>query len=246
MNQQDIIQKLSSGADVQQPADENIPPEIPQTQIPEIQSQGLPQEFAQPVQQTDEIDAIKNTAAKDIQILQNLMRSGIINPVQGQHLINYVLNKAYQTIVTKNKAAAPLQNQGIPAQTPQMPVSGIADFEKENPDFFKQNGRGQVLEYLKNSNAVVDKDELLRISQMVEMLENSAVDGYLQKQAHSKSLNDENEAAKKKLRANAQNSNSGEANTRIFTREQIGKMSGAEFAKNERIIMEQLRKGLIR
>lgn len=50
---------------------------------------------------------------------------------------------------------------------------------------------------------------------------------------------------KQKLRAKAQNSNKNEANTRIFTREQIGRMSGAEFAKNERMIMDQLRKGLI-
>lgn len=81
---------------------------------------------------------------------------------------------------------------------------------------------------------------------MVEALEQGAVQGYLQKQAHAKSLNDENEAAKQRLRANAQNPNAAENNARIFTREQIGKMSGAEFAKNERAIMEQLRKGLIR
>ena len=56
----------------------------------------------------------------------------------------------------------------------------------------------------------------------------------------------DNEAAKQRLRANAQNPNAAENNARIFTREQIGKMSGAEFAKNERAIMEQLRKGLIR
>lgn len=81
---------------------------------------------------------------------------------------------------------------------------------------------------------------------MIEALEQGAVQGYLQKQAHAKSLNDENEAAKQRLRANAQNPNAAENNARIFTREQIGKMSGAEFAKNERAIMEQLRKGLIR
>ena len=127
-----------------------------------------------------------------------------------------------------------------------MTVSGIEDFLRENPDFFKQNGRNQVLDYLKNSNAIVDKHEILRISQLIEALEQSAVNGYLQNQAHAKSLNDENEAAKKKLRANAQNSNTADANARVFTREQIGKMNGAEFAKNERAIMEQLRKGLIR
>ena len=77
-------------------------------------------------------------------------------------------------------------------------------------------------------------------------MEQSAIDGYLQKQAHEKSINDENKAAKEKLRANAQNSNAADANAKVFTREQIGRMSGAEFARNEKAIMEQLRNGLIR
>lgn len=236
MNEKEILQKISSAAEVQQPAIGNIPPEIPaQNAAVSDPMMGL----VQPVQESGTVDAIKNTAAKDIQILQNLMRNGIINPVQGQHLMNYVLTKASEAISSqKQTASAPLMAEPF--------VSGISQFEQENPDFFKQNGRNQVLEYLKNSGAVVDKDELMRISQMVTALEQKAVEGYLQKQAHVKSMNDENQAAKKKLRANAQNSNSADANARIFTREQIGKMSGAEFAKNERIIMEQLRKGLIR
>ena len=64
--------------------------------------------------------------------------------------------------------------------------------------------------------------------------------------SHEKSLNDENEIAKKRLRANAQNSTFDDNKNRVFTREQIGKMSGAEFARNEKAIMEQLKKGLIR
>lgn len=235
MNEKEILQKISSAAEIQQPPVESIPPEIPaQIAAPTPQTEVMPQ-----VQEMGNVDAIKNTAAKDIQIVQNLMRSGILNPVQGQHLMNYVLTKASEAISSqKQQTIAPANAASV--------VSGISQFEQENPGFFKQNGRNQVLEYLKTSNAVVDKDELTRISQMVAALEQSAIDGYLQKQSHAKSLNDENEAAKKKLRANAQNSNSSDANTRVFTREQIGRMSGAEFAKNERIIMEQLRKGLIR
>ena len=59
-------------------------------------------------------------------------------------------------------------------------------------------------------------------------------------------LNNENEAAKMRLRANAQNAVSDSGTNMVFTREQIGKMSGAEFAKYERAIMDQLKKGLIR
>ena len=188
---------------------------------------------------TDYMDAARQITIRDIGIIDNFMKAGIINPVQGQHLMNYVLNKAQEYIVKQQQAASSAPSQKVIA-------SGIEDFVKENPNFFNQNGRNQVLDYLKNSNTVVDKDEIAQISQMIEALEQSAIEGYLQKQAHAKSLNDENEAAKQKLRANAQNSNSADANARVFTREQIGKMSGAEFAKKERAIMEQLRKGLIR
>ena len=81
---------------------------------------------------------------------------------------------------------------------------------------------------------------------MIENIENCAVENYLKQQAHDKALNDENENAKKKLTANAQNANSFGNKNMTFTREQIGKMSGAEFAKHEKAIMEQLRKGLIK
>lgn len=186
-------------------------------------------------------DPIRQTLMRDINIVGSLMNSGILNPVQGQHLMNYILTKAQQ-VIGRQMQTTP---QTVPVPTGGI-VPGIEAFLRENPDFFNQNGRKQVLEYLKNSNAVVDKDEIMRISQMVEALEQSAIDGYLQKQAHEKSINDENKAAKEKLRANAQNSNAADANARVFTREQIGRMSSAEFARNEKAIMEQLRKGLIR
>ena len=92
----------------------------------------------------------------------------------------------------------------------------------------------------------MDKDEILRIASLVEALENSAIDKYLKKSAHDKSLNDENELAKRKLTAYAQNSPANSKNNRIFTREEIGKMSGEEFAKNEKLIMDQVKQGLIK
>ena len=137
------------------------------------------------------------------------------------------------------------QNAQPVLQAPVM-QDGFAEFEKERANFFTPSGRSEVLEYLKNSNVSFDKDELSLISQLIEKLETSAVDRYLKQIAREKTLNDENEIAKKRLRANAQNSTFDDNKNRVFTREQIGKMSGAEFARNEKAIMEQLRKGLIR
>ncbi|MBR5554695.1 hypothetical protein IKU74_01650 [bacterium] len=186
------------------------------------------------VHTTDYFNNVKQTALRDISVIESLAKAGILNPTQGQHLANYILNKAQQV----------LANQPKPDKV--QPTSGINDFVKEKPDFFNKNGRAKVLDYLKNSNSNFDKDGIAQISQLIEAIEQSAIEGYLQEQAHLKSLNDENEAAKLRLRANAQNQNPQENKSRIFTREQIGKMSGAEFAKHEKAIMEQVKKGLIR
>ena len=175
------------------------------------------------VHTTDYFNNVKQTALRDISVIESLAKAGILNPTQGQHLANYILNKAQQV----------LANQPKPDKV--QPTSGLNDFVKEKPDFFNKNGRAKVLDYLKNSNSNFDKDGIAQISQLIEAIEQSAIEGYLQEQAHLKSLNDENEAAKLRLRANAQNQNPQENNSRIFTREQIGKMRGAEFAKNEKI-----------
>lgn len=117
-------------------------------------------------------------------------------------------------------------------------------FNQDNPGFFEKSGREAVLDYIKNFN--MDKDEISKIAQMVESLENSAIDSYLKQSEHDKTLNDENSAAKSKLTSYAQNAILDSNNNKVFTREEIGKMSGDEFVKNEKLIMEQVRQGLIK
>lgn len=170
---------------------------------------------------TPDPEQVKQMAAGEIIKVQNLVRAGVINPLQGQNLMNNIVNKALNMVTIQ---------QGL--NTPSEPIY---------PEFFNQ--RNEVLEYLKKSN-VVDKDEISQITALVEQVEQNAINRYLRQQEHEKTLNDENEAAKRKLTTNVQKSGSGERG--VFTREQIGRMSGAEFAKNERLIMEQLRKGMIR
>ena len=135
----------------------------------------------------------------------------------------------------------PVQN--VPAQA--APVQNPMDlFNQERPGFFEADGRGDVLDYIKGLD--MDKDEIVKIAQLVEGLENSAVDKYLKKSEYEKSLNDENLRAKSKLTSYAQNASSDNKMTKVFTREEIGRMSGEEFAKNEKLIMEQVKQGLIK
>lgn len=185
--------------------------------------------------------------AQDLLKIENFMKQGLINPVQGQNLKNLVLKKAFDKFLQnglskQNLSPALTQNsQNILDKT-----SVLNDFQRNNPDFFNQNGRKEILDYLKNDVKALGKDDIKKISSMVENLEKLAVERYLQKTAYEKTLQDSNAAAKQKLTANAQNSGYSEASSKSFTRKQIGNMSSAEFVKNEPFIMDQLRKGLIR
>ena len=155
------------------------------------------------------------------------------NNEQIQQLIS-ALNETNK--VNQNNSAVP------DAQTPIL--NPIDLFNQENPGFFDKSARGDVLNYIRNFD--MDKDEISKIAKMIETLENSAIDGYLKKSAHDKTLNDENSAAKCKLTSYAQNATLDGNNNKVFTREEIGKMSGDEFVKNEKLIMEQVRQGLIK
>ncbi len=177
-----------------------------------------------PALELNEADKYKQMAVNDIKQIQDYVQNGVMTQEQGQNLMNYVTQKAFE------KYTQCQNSQNV----------------QTTPEFFNKDGRLDVYEYLKNSNVDFDLDEISKISELVEKIENTAIQRYLEKQEHEKMLNKENESAKQRLRANAQNNSSDGLKNLVFTREQIGKMSGAEFAKHENAIMDQLRKGLIK
>ncbi len=183
---------------------------------------------SQAVSDVQQPDEVKQKAVENIHAIEKLVTSGALTQEQGQNLMNYVTQKAFEMYTT--------------VQAPQP----VRNFPANMPEFFKKDGRTDVFDYLKNTDADFDEDELSKISSLVEKIENSAIERYLREKEHEKTLNSENESAKQRLRANAQNGVYDGAQNLVFTREQIGKMSGAEFAKHERAIMDQLRKGLIK
>lgn len=188
---------------------------------------------------------LKTVLQRDIATIKMLVQTGRLDPLQGQNLMNQVINKAYEMLLQGGVQAQSFQPGAV--STPYINRNqAFFDFEKEQPEFFNSSGRNEVLNYLRSSNAIVDKDELLKISSLIEQVEKNAINDYLKKNAHEENLKKLNEAAKSRLKANAQKSNGGKNDSQIFTRERIGKMSGAEFAKYEKLIMNQLKKGLIR
>lgn len=203
---------------------------------------------------------IETAIVQDFAKIQKLLQTGLINSVQGQNLKRQVLQKAFDKLVQTEKIKrnlSPALNQlaGDNANGfstgkniyPSLNKNEVfEEFNKSNPDFFNPEGRKEVLEYLKSNDVIFGKGELDKISDIVRIVEKNAIDRYLQKTVHEKILRDSNESAKQKLTANAQKSGSGGNLLRTFTREQIGKMTGAEFTKYESQIMDQLKKGLIK
>jgi hypothetical protein len=184
-------------------------------------------------------EQIKQLAVQEIKKIENYVQTGQLTPEQGHNLVKFVTKKAFEKYTKLGQLAEEQTDaQNVEPSVEQKTI--------ETPDFFKKDGRIDVFDYLMNVDANFDDDEISKISSLVEKIEKSAIDRFLKVQEHEKTLKNENETAKQKLRANAQNSASGGTTNMVYTRDQIGKMSGAEFAKHERAIMEQLRKGLIK
>lgn len=177
------------------------------------------------------------------------VQQGIITEQQGAYLMTKLGETAQKINLIKQQESynnSPERNQRYVQQTQvqEEQPDAMTLFNNEQPGFFETAGRGDILNYIKGFD--MDKDEIAQIAKLVEGLEKSAVDNYLKKSAYEKSLNDENALAKSKLTAYAQNSSSDGNFNKIFTREEIGRMSGEEFTKNEKAIMQQLKQGMIK
>lgn len=202
-------------------------------------------------------DNLKMSLSQDFEKVQKLVKAGLINSKQGQNLKKQVLKEAFDKLVQTEKIkrtlspASPTErqiSQQANNQASRQNVNEVfEEFSSKNPDFFTSDGRKEVLNYLKSGDVNIGRDELSKISDIIRTVEKAAIDRYLKKVSHEETLRNSNEVAKKRLTANAQKSGFSDKNLlRSFTREQIGKMNSAEFAKYEPYIMEQLKKGLIR
>lgn len=196
---------------------------------------------------TDIFQQLDMAIQEDIKNLFLLIQQGVITKQQGQSLLAVLENKAKTLENFKQNLSKPSIGQGEnnESENVQKSENPLDVFNKENPDFFANNSRTELYNYLKNLD--VDKDEIFKIAEIAKVLENSAIEEYLKKSEYDKNLNDENLAAKSKLMSYAQNASSDKSSfSKPFTRDQIGKMSGDEFVKNEKLIMEQAKLGLIK
>ena len=198
-------------------------------------------------QAAQKIQEIEHQTKEDVSKVETLLKSGILNPKQGESLIQQIIKKGYAELEQIDLKPETSYVEKMSLNEKQFDkTQAIIEFEKENPDFFKQDGRLDVLNYIKSGILEFDKEELKHISEMVEKVEKSAIERYIKQAEYEAKLEKTNSEAKSRLSANAQNAKDTSGKQFAFTREQIGKMSSSEFNKNEKLIMEQLKQGLIR
>lgn len=156
--------------------------------------------------------------------LRTLIQNGIIPVEQGQ---NYVMN------LIKNTFQIPLAPQTDAPTQMQAPVPQPA-MQTQNPQV---NARQSILDYFQNTG--VNQEDMNTLSGYLTNYANEAVNKYKQQLS-------QNENAKQRLYSNAQNTTSDTKIDRVYSAQEIGKMTTEEFLRNEDAIMDQLRKGKIR
>ena len=117
----------------------------------QIEEQKLkPQEFSK-----SDNDSLKNfetivqnveKRAKDnISNVEMLLKSGLLNQVQGEILIQQIIKKGYAELEQYNLEDDKSPNLTKNEEKSFDKMQAITEFEKENPEFFKENGRFSFL-----------------------------------------------------------------------------------------------------
>lgn len=171
---------------------------------------------------------------KNINSVKNLMQAGILQEDAAKDFIQKITLTNFKH--ENQKVHEDTQNE---PEASEIPIN--ADKKISVSDKYSE-----IIDYLKSSGTNFKAEDWTQISAMLSTIENQAVERYRQEVSHNAALNRENENDKKRLTSYAQNS-TGEINlSRQFSREEIGSMSRDEFDRNEKQIMYQLSRGLIK
>lgn len=124
------------------------------------------------------------------------------------------------------------------------PATDAATFDFSQSEFLK--ARKCLLNYLQNSGVELDEADLKNIEAVVLELEKNALARGNNTQIPLDKLNMDNEIAKERLMTGSmRGSGVQKAPEKLFSRDEIAKMSTAEFIKNEPVINYQLQNGLL-
>ena len=165
---------------------------------------------------------------KKLQMIGVLRTLGLLTNEQGIELLNDVNQNFTNSNNQKSQSVPPSQNS-------------------EDVSFFTTQSRKDLKDFFNNNFKQGGNFDEKKFAALVENLEKEAVNGYRMGKDFEQNLARSNDSAKGKLISQVQSANNtGTKEDRIFTREEIGKMSLEEFQKNEDNIMSQYEQGLIR
>lgn len=120
----------------------------------------------------------------------------------------------------------------------------VQAFLADNPDFASIPEKAEILYYLKSKNSLT-QEELGEVSRIVKSIEALAVKKF--QEAQKQALQTQNIDALSRISSVAQNFSSAPKEAeKIFTKDDIIKMSNKEFLKNEQAIKKQLLEGKIK
>lgn len=173
--------------------------------------------------------------------INNLFQSGQITLAQAVKLKEHLDTKMNDSTKQVLNLANSLQSDISELRK----NKAIEGFKAQKPDFFHASERLEVINYLKSASEDLSNEELENVAKLVEKVEAGAIERFKNSQAQDGLANQMNEQAKVRLKSSVDNSSSigGE---RVFTKDDIKKMSNKEFRKNEKNIMNQMRNGKIR
>ncbi len=166
--------------------------------------------------------------------INSLVKSGLLPAEQAKGILYAVINKELGITGSNPAQSSATQTANWQPQVPQQPAAAA-----------EAGKYSEIFDYLKGVNSQLDQDDYNNLSQIIDNIAQNAVDKQLQQMEHEKKLSSGNSNAKSRLTANAQNTGYESKKDRIFTREEIGRMSTKEFLENEDAIMYQLRNKMI-
>lgn len=190
-----------------------------------------------------DIERLEKIAQTDYKMIANLCRAGVINQSRANNLKKYV---DVQLSQEKQKIFSKFRSESNPKPISDLSLA-VDEFCSQNPGFFESGEREKVLNYLKKSSDSISKNDLEAIADLIQSVEKSAIEYYKKALEKKSFLQSENNKAKSKLTSISDaNNNSSVDSKKFFTRAEIRRMSKQEFEKNEALIMDQMRKGLIK
>jgi len=175
------------------------------------------------------------TFEEHLKYVDALVLAGIIDETTGKSMKQQIT----ANFPTKTRSNTPFQATGVSSN----PASA---FDFSQSEFLK--ARNCLLKYLQNLDIQLSEADLKEIESVVLELEKAAITASLDKNGQEAlmALKNTNEIAKERLITGPIAPNGLQnAPQKVFSRDEIAKMSTAEFIKNEPIINYQLQNGLL-